>query len=70
MIILQSSEYFGVSKKEISENLKNGIIKFKNGKTILVNQMGGILNYQAAMSVSAATGLVDIAAHYGLYSKE
>lgn len=70
MIILQSSEYFGVSKKEISESLKNGIIKFKNGKTILVNQMGGILNYQAAMSVSAATGLVDVAAHYGLYSKE
>ncbi|EMO55222.1 thiolase family protein [Leptospira noguchii] len=69
MVILQSSEYFGISKKEVSENLKNGIIKFKNGKTIRINQMGGILNYQAAMSISAATGLVDVAAHYGLYSK-
>lgn len=31
--------------------------------------MGGILNYQAAMSISAATGLIDVAAHYGLYSR-
>ncbi|EMY77055.1 hypothetical protein LEP1GSC060_3221 [Leptospira weilii serovar Ranarum str. ICFT] len=69
MVILQSSEYFGISKKETAESLKNGNIIFKNGKTIRVNEMGGILNYQAAMSVSAATGLIDVAAHYGLYSR-
>ncbi|WP_061249293.1 thiolase C-terminal domain-containing protein [Leptospira alstonii] len=69
MVILQSSEYFGISKKETTESLKNGNLKFKNGKTISINEMGGILNYQAAMSVSAATGLIDVAAHYGLYSR-
>ncbi|AOP32597.1 acetyl-CoA acetyltransferase [Leptospira tipperaryensis] len=70
MVILQSSEYFGLSKKEIAETLKNGELQFKNGKKIKINEMGGILNYQAAMSMSAATGLIDLAAHYGLYSRE
>lgn len=70
MVILQSSEYFGLSKKEIAQTLKNGELQFKNGKKIKINEMGGILNYQAAMSMSAATGLIDLAAHYGLYSKE
>ncbi|TGK28170.1 thiolase family protein [Leptospira gomenensis] len=68
MVILQSSEYFGISKKDAAEHLKNGELRLKNGKTIRVNDMGGILNYQAAMSMSAATGLIDLAAHYGLYS--
>ncbi|MBM9499851.1 thiolase family protein [Leptospira sp. 201903071] len=70
MVILQSSEYFGLSKKEVAETLKNGELQFKNGKKIKINEMGGILNYQAAMSMSAATGLIDLAAHYGLYSRE
>ncbi|EPG73840.1 hypothetical protein LEP1GSC058_3196 [Leptospira fainei serovar Hurstbridge str. BUT 6] len=69
MIILQSAEYFQLSKKKVTESLKTGKISFKNGKTIPINLLGGILNYQAAMSVSAATGLVDIASQYGLYAK-
>ncbi|RHX95020.1 acetyl-CoA acetyltransferase [Leptospira yasudae] len=69
MVILQSSEYFGITKKEAVEHLKNGELKFSNGKKIKINEMGGILNYQAAMSMSAATGLIDVAAHYGLYSR-
>ncbi|EMM86179.1 PF01796 domain protein [Leptospira santarosai str. 2000027870] len=69
MVILQSSEYFGISKREAVEHLKNGELRLKNGKKIKINEMGGILNYQAAMSVSAATGMIDVAAHYGLYSR-
>ncbi|XDD50410.1 thiolase family protein [Leptospira sp. WS92.C1] len=69
MLILQSSEYFGISKKNAANSLKRGELEFKNGKKIKINEMGGILNYQAAMSISAATGLIDLATHYGLYSK-
>lgn len=69
MVILQSSEYFGIPKRDAMEHLKNGELRLKGGKKIKVNEMGGILNYQAAMSISAATGLIDVAAHYGLYSR-
>lgn len=69
MVIMQSSEYFRISKKEVVSSLKKSGLKFNGGKEIAINKLGGILNYQAAMSISAATGLVDIASQYGLYAQ-
>ncbi len=69
MVIQQASQYFKIGKKDVAESLKAGGLKLANGKQIKINQLGGILNYQAAMSMSAATGLVDIAVQYGLYAQ-
>ncbi|TGL34187.1 thiolase family protein [Leptospira koniambonensis] len=68
-VIQQSAQYFKLSKKDVVNALKTSSLKLSNGKQIPINQMGGILNYQAAMSISAATGLVDIAVQYGLYAQ-
>ncbi|MBF3375829.1 OB-fold domain-containing protein [Leptospira borgpetersenii] len=65
----QAKSILGIPKRDAMEHLKNGELRLKGGKKIKVNKMGGILNYQAAMSISAATGLIDVAAHYGLYSR-
>ncbi|TGK06983.1 thiolase family protein [Leptospira semungkisensis] len=70
MVVQQSSQYFKLPRKDVIESLKNSSLKLSNGKNIPINSMGGILNYQAAMSISAATGLVDIAVQYGLYAQE
>jgi hypothetical protein len=65
MVIHEASLYFGVSPKDTANALRNG--KISNGtKEIPINLGGGILNYQAAMAISGATGLVDIASQYGL----
>lgn len=68
-VIQQSAQYFKLGKKDVVNSLKTSSLKLSNGKQIPINQMGGILNYQAAMSISAATGLVDIAVQYGLYAQ-
>ncbi|MCG6147752.1 thiolase family protein [Leptospira levettii] len=65
MIIHEASLYFGVSPKETATALRQG--KISNGtKEIPINLGGGILNYQAAMALSGATGLVDVCSQYGL----
>ncbi|MDZ4725331.1 MAG: thiolase family protein [Leptospira sp.] len=65
MIIHQASLYFGIPGKEVAEALKHGNIK--NGKKEFpINFGGGILNYQAAMSLSGVTGLIDVTSQYGL----
>ncbi len=65
MIIHQASLYFGVSPRSVADALKNGNIH--NGKKeIPINFGGGILNYQAAMSLSGVTGLIDVATQYDL----
>ncbi|MCG6139238.1 thiolase C-terminal domain-containing protein [Leptospira mtsangambouensis] len=65
MIIHEAGLYFGVSPKETATALRRG--KISNGtKEIPINLGGGILNYQAAMALSGATGLIDIASQYGL----
>ncbi|TGL60899.1 thiolase C-terminal domain-containing protein [Leptospira sarikeiensis] len=69
MVIQQSSQYFKLDKKDVVNSLKSSTLKLSNGKQIPINQMGGILNYQAAMSISAATGLVDLAVQYGIYAQ-
>ncbi|TGL12340.1 thiolase C-terminal domain-containing protein [Leptospira meyeri] len=65
MIIHEAGLYFGVSPKETATALRKG--KISNGvKEIPINLGGGILNYQAAMALSGATGLIDIVSQYGL----
>lgn len=65
MIITQASQYFGESPKLVASSLKEGKIPIGN-KRIPINLGGGILNYQAAMSMSGAAGLVDILTQYSL----
>lgn len=65
MIISQASQYFGENPKKVAESLKNGNIPIGD-KEIPINMGAGILNYQAAMSMSGACGLVDILSQYNL----
>jgi len=65
MIVNQASLYFGTQAKEVATGLHEG--KIPTGKRqIPINLGGGILNYQAAMSLSGAAGLIDVASQYGL----
>lgn len=65
MIISQASQYFGTKANDVAKALQNGEIP--TGKAnIPINSGGGILNYQAAMSLSGATGLLDILSQYDL----
>ncbi|BDA80120.1 acetyl-CoA acetyltransferase [Leptospira kobayashii] len=65
MIINQASLYFGKPVKEVAAGLHEGKIPTGN-RQIPINLGGGILNYQAAMSLSGAAGLIDVASQYGL----
>jgi len=65
MIISQASQYFGENPNNVVQKLKNGMIPIGE-KEIPINRSGGILNYQAAMSMSGATGLVDVLSQYNL----
>jgi acetyl-CoA acyltransferase len=62
MLVKQAARYFNLDFKAVAETLAMGYIEL-NGKKIHVNQSGGILNTQAAISLSAATGLIDILDH-------
>ncbi|MCC5814712.1 MAG: thiolase family protein [Leptospira sp.] len=68
MVITQASGYFGENPKQIAQSLKSGKIPIGE-KEIPINLGGGILNYQAAMSMSGATGLVDVLSQYNLADK-
>ncbi|MCZ8342312.1 MAG: thiolase family protein [Leptospira sp.] len=65
MIIHEASLYFGIPAKDVANSLKKGMIP-TGKKEIPINLGGGILNYQAAMSLSGACGLIDIMSQYGL----
>lgn len=65
MIVSQASMYTGEEPKKVVKCLKDGFIPIED-KQIPINRGGGILNYQAAMSLSGATGLVDVLSQYGL----
>jgi acetyl-CoA acyltransferase len=59
MLVRQAADYFGQSARSAAQTLRHGYLQ--NGKKrILVNRRGGILNTQAAISLSAASGLLDI----------
>lgn len=67
MIITEASHYFDLDPKDVARTVSDGFLEIP-GKKIPINRMGGILNYQAAMSISAATGLVDVLAQNHLYA--
>jgi acetyl-CoA acyltransferase len=62
MLVRQAADYFAVTPKSAAESLQSGFI-IVNARKIPVNRQGGILNTQAAISLSATTGLVDIFAY-------
>lgn len=59
MLVRQAADYFGIPVKDAARTLAAGYLMIDK-KKIPVNQRGGILNTQAAISLSAATGLIDI----------
>lgn len=59
MLVRQAADYFGLAPAEAAKTLAEGYIE-PQGKKIPVNCQGGILNTQAAISLSASTGLIDI----------
>lgn len=65
MLVRQAADYFDLAPKKAAETLAAGHLVV-DGKRIPVNAQGGILNTQAAIALSAATGLIDIFA----YAKE
>lgn len=62
MLVRQAADYFSLAAAEVAKTLAAGYINVA-GKRIMVNQLGGILNTQAAISLSAASGIVDIFAY-------
>ncbi len=65
MIVSQAAAYFGEDSRRVAKTLSNGKIPIGD-REIPINLGGGILNYQAAMSMSGATGLVDVLSQYDL----
>ncbi|MBX3723891.1 MAG: hypothetical protein KF713_18740 [Turneriella sp.] len=59
MLVRQAADYFGIEPRTAAKSLHAGFLEIA-GKKIRVNAQGGILNTQAAISLSAATGLIDI----------
>ncbi|MCX7631963.1 MAG: hypothetical protein N2Z22_01375 [Turneriella sp.] len=59
MLVRQAADYFKLDPKETALTLREGFIRCA-GKKIPVNAKGGILNTQAAIALSAASGLMDI----------
>lgn len=62
MLVKQAARYFELDFKEVAVSLAQGFVQIGD-KRIMVNESGGILNTQAAISLSAATGLLDILSH-------
>jgi acetyl-CoA acyltransferase len=59
MLVRQAADYFGLAPASAARSLRSGYLQLGE-KKIHVNQQGGILNTQAAISLSASTGLIDI----------
>lgn len=59
MLVRQAADYFGVSAQAAAKTLRSGYVQLGT-KKIPVNKRGGILNTQAAIALSAASGLLDI----------
>ena len=65
ILLKQISNFFDLSPYEVTQTLKSGYV-LVNGKKIYINRGGGILNYQASMSISGATGLMDVLSQFSL----
>ncbi|MFZ5629889.1 MAG: thiolase C-terminal domain-containing protein [Spirochaetota bacterium] len=59
MLVRQAADYFDQKAETVAQTLRKGYLQ-KGTKKIPVNSRGGILNTQAAISLSAASGLLDI----------
>lgn len=59
MLVRQAADYFGITPSDAAQSLAEGQLILGN-KRIAVNRDGGILNTQAAIALSAASGLIDI----------
>lgn len=59
MLVRQAADYFGQTAQAAAQTLRDGYLQGPK-KQIRVNRRGGILNTQAAISLSAASGLLDI----------
>lgn len=62
MLVRQATDYFNLNARDAASTLKEGHL-LVGEKRIAVNHQGGILNTQAAIALSAATGLIDILAY-------
>lgn len=60
MLVRQAADYFNLSPRLVAQTLQEGFVELASRKRIPVNQKGGILNTQAAISLSAASGLLDV----------
>ncbi|MCB1180080.1 MAG: thiolase family protein, partial [Leptospiraceae bacterium] len=65
MIIKQASNFFNISVGDVTRSLAKGEITVDN-KKIPINRGGGILNYQASMAISGASGLIDVMSAFNL----
>lgn len=65
MLISQTAAYFGLKQSVVADQLAGGSVRL-GAKSIPVNRGGGILNYQAALMLSSAAGLMDVLSNYGL----
>jgi acetyl-CoA acyltransferase len=59
MLVQQAADYFDLKPRDVAETLCEGNINNAQRK-IQINLQGGILNTQAAISLSAISGLIDI----------
>jgi len=59
MLVRQAADYFGLTARAAAATLRGGYLLLGD-KQIPINRRGGILNTQAAISLSAAAGLLDI----------
>ncbi len=62
MLVRQAADYFDLDPQKAAQTLATGHL-LVGDKRIAVNELGGILNTQAAIALSAATGLIDILTH-------
>lgn len=69
MMARQAAAIFDRSYASQVEHLKKGEVSWE-GKSIPVNQDGGLMNVQAAMSLSGACGLVDISKRMNFYAND
>jgi acetyl-CoA acyltransferase len=65
MTIAQAAAYFRQPVRDVARSLGRGEV-YSGARDIPVNLGGGICNYQAAINISGATGLIDALSQYGL----
>lgn len=65
MTIAQAAQYFRIDPAHAATSLQAGELKLGK-RAIPVNRGGGIANYQAAINIAGAAGLIDVLAQFDL----